>query len=160
MNSLTKNKKVILGIGLLLAVVQTAQGAPFWLVTPEEYAKELSSDIETKSLSFDSQEALAPKIVLLKPRLSKKGIGSPITIELEFQPQSDAKIVPSSLKVLYGVFRIDITDRLLENKAAVTEKGVFVEDAKLPSGEHKVIVEIKDDQDREGRASYSIKVRS
>ena len=71
--------------------------------------------------------------------------------------QTDAAIDPSSFRVLYGRLGLDITARLL---AAVkpTATGLDVVGAKLPSGEHRLTVEISDTAKRIGRREFKVLV--
>jgi len=50
---------------------------------------------------------------------------------------------------LYGSFQIDITKKLL-NLAKVTDLGVFVPQASLPKGKHKILLVVEDSAGREG----------
>ncbi|MGC4079626.1 MAG: hypothetical protein QM702_21795 [Rubrivivax sp.] len=66
-------------------------------------------------------------------------IGSPV----------GAPIRPETFKVYYGAFRIDITARIA-GAARVTAEGVDVAQAVLPSGSHKLLLEVQDGAGRTG----------
>ena len=98
-----------------------------------------------------------PEIVLVNPRLPIQ-VSSPFDIELQFLAAPPAKIVRTSLRVLYGFFGFDITERLTEN-AEVTEFGVLAKNANLPSGSHNITIEIADDHDRITRKTFQFEIR-
>jgi hypothetical protein len=106
-------------------------------------------------------KALAPKdaplIELFAPKLATK-ISSPTPIELKFQPMPPSAVKPDTFRVLYGAFELDITKRIL-NVAQVTESGVFVQEANLPKGKHKLTMVIEDTAGRRGSKSIEFEVQ-
>jgi hypothetical protein len=99
----------------------------------------------------------APVIELSAPKLSAP-VNSPTPIELKFQPTPPSVVKPDTFKVLYGSFEIDITKRIL-NVAKVTESGVFVQEAVLPKGKHKLLMVIEDTAGRRGNRSIDFEVQ-
>lgn len=99
----------------------------------------------------------APVIELSAPKLSLP-VSSPTQIELKFQPTPPSTIKPETFKVLYGSFEIDITKRIL-NVAKVTESGVFVKEANLPPGKHKLLMVIDDTASRRGLRVIDFEVK-
>ena len=99
----------------------------------------------------------APLIELSAPKLSAP-VNSPTPIELKFQPTPPSSVKPESFKVLYGSFEIDITKRIL-NLAKVTESGVFVQEANLPKGKHKLLIVVEDTAGRRGNRSIDFEVK-
>ena len=99
----------------------------------------------------------APVIELSAPKLSAP-VKSPTPIELKFQPTPPSVVKPDTFKVLYGSFEIDITKRIL-NVAKVTESGVFVQEAVLPKGKHKLLMVIEDTAGRRGNRSIDFEVQ-
>ncbi len=98
-----------------------------------------------------------PEIILVSPR-SLKGVSSPFEIELRFRTSPHSKIVLGSIRVLYGFFEFDITDRLTRN-AIVSPSGILAKNADLPSGSHSVTIEVSDDRDRTARKTFEIDVK-
>ncbi len=96
-------------------------------------------------------------IELSAPKLSTP-VSSPTPIELKFQPTPPSAVKPETFKVLYGSFEIDITKRIL-NVAKVTESGVFVQEANLPKGKHKLLMVVEDTAGRRGSRSIDFEVR-
>ena len=99
----------------------------------------------------------APVIELSAPKLSAR-VNSPTPIELKFQPTPPSVVKPDTFKVLYGSIEIDITKRIL-NVAKVTESGVFVQEAVLPKGKHKLLMVIEDTAGRRGNRSIDFEVQ-
>jgi len=99
----------------------------------------------------------APLIELSTPKLSS-AVSSPTPIELKFQSTPPSTVKPETFKVLYGSFEIDITKRIL-NVAKVTEAGVFVQEASLPKGKHKLLMVVEDTAGRRGNRSLDFEVK-
>jgi hypothetical protein len=99
----------------------------------------------------------APLIELSAPKLSAP-VSSPTPIESKFQPTPPSAVKPETFKVLYGSFEIDITKRIL-NVAKVTESGVFVQEANLPKGKHKLLMVVEDTAGRRGNRSIDFEVK-
>ena len=99
----------------------------------------------------------APLIELSAPKLSAP-ISSPTPIELKFQSTPPSLVKPDSFKVLYGSFELDITKRLL-NVAKVTEAGVYVQEASLPKGKHKLLMVVEDSSGRRGNKTIEFEVQ-
>ena len=99
----------------------------------------------------------APLIELSAPKLSTP-VNSPTPIELKFQPTPPSVIKPETFRVLYGSLEIDITKRIL-NVAKVTESGVFVQEASLPKGNHKLLMVIEDTAGRKGSKAMDFQVQ-
>lgn len=146
---------LILSMVFLSAVVHADNAGDFWLVTPDEYlnsskGKAPMEEMFTKSFG-------APVITLVSPKMGKEGVSSPMKIELLFKPSSDAQVLPESFKVLYGMFKLDVTDRILEH-AEITSDGVVASKAKLPLGKHSIALEISDSLGRTGRTQLKLTV--
>jgi hypothetical protein len=100
----------------------------------------------------------APTITVEQPD-ARKPIASPISIRLSFQPALGANIDPKTFHVTYGfgLFAIDITSRILEH-ATLTSSGISADNARLPSGHHRVTVQIADDHGRVGTHTFEFTV--
>ena len=99
----------------------------------------------------------APLIEISAPKLSAP-ISSPTPIELKFQPTHPSSVKPETFKVLYGSFELDITKRIL-NVAKVTEVGVYVQEASLPKGKHKLLIVIEDTAGRRGNKTIEFEIQ-
>jgi hypothetical protein len=130
-----------------------------WFTPPSARAAE---DSPYRELTPVNVEEIAKKY-RLREEGARLGAGavpvsSPTPIELKFQPTPPSAVKPETFKVLYGSFEIDITKRIL-NVAKVTEAGVFVQEANLPKGKHKLLMVVEDTAGRRGNRSVDFEVK-
>jgi hypothetical protein len=131
-----------------------------WLITPEEaaMAPEAAGQITTRGLlPFDAaREApdTGPLIEVLKPQ-DGKVLSPPLEVSVKFAPRN-APVDVSSLKVqVVKLVPIDITDRV---RPYVTAEGIEIPDAKLPSGEHKVRINLSDNAGGVSRKEMTVTI--
>lgn len=146
--------RLLAATALLACAAAQAQDAP--LITRAE------SDAEQKMLN---QSILVPKSVapgsptidVVEPDI-KGEVAAPLMIKIRFVTEGTATLVPGSLRVYYGAFGIDITDRLM--KKARFEKDLLILDrADIPAGKHRLLVKIKDSSDRGAEKLVTLMVR-
>ena len=99
----------------------------------------------------------APKVELTVPKLSVP-VSSPTVIEVKFHPTDPSIVKPESVKVVYGSFGIDITNRIL-SLTKVTETGVFVQEARVPKGKHKLQMIVEDSSGTKGNSAVEFEVQ-
>ncbi|MCZ8175603.1 MAG: hypothetical protein O9343_10450 [Burkholderiaceae bacterium] len=134
-------------LALLCAGAAPAMGAGFDLVTTAEAQQAAQAEktqpapVRTRSLPKPE----APAITVVSPAPAGRAVAAPLRIEVAFQPAAGARIVPSSFRVLYGLLKIDLTDRLRQH-ATITESGVVVDGAKVPEGQHRLFIQVADDK--------------
>ena len=151
----TLRRTAALGLALLLASAacraQAADGG-FDLITAAEARLEVQAETaappantapRTRSLVVPRPNQ--PSIQVLAPTSLGAAVSAPVRIELAFRPAPGTRIVPSTFRVLYGVLKIDLTDRLKKH-ATVTEEGVVVDRAQVPAGLHRLFMQVTDDQ--------------
>jgi hypothetical protein len=127
-----------------------------WLVTPEE-AKKYAA-IHADDIVYRGPTTIipnCPKISLLKP--GSKFVKAPFDIVVSFAANDGAKIDPSSFKVMYGFFKMDITNRVAQ-QALVSAEGVVISHANIPSGKHHLLLSVTDSMNRTGEAEIQIEV--
>jgi hypothetical protein len=132
------------GGGIRGAAAAAADG---WLVSPAEALsyQGLQGFEEPPMLRA---KAVAPVIDILRPQpTSDMKVKAPFAIEVQFKRQSDAEIVPSSFRVLYGALKIDITPRVTKF-VKVSEQGFTLENAQIPVGKHRLTLQVEDDKQR------------
>jgi hypothetical protein len=98
----------------------------------------------------------APTITIQEPDITRP-ISLPVDIRVRFQAAANARIAVNSLRVRYGFLGIDVTRRILAH-ARPTPSGMFVRGAELPSGRHRVTIQIADDMGRVGSRSFEFTV--
>ena len=130
--------------GIRGAAMAAADG---WLVSPAE-----AQDYQGPQ-GFDEPPSLRPKgivpaIDILKPEPAPDlKVKAPFAIAVEFKGQPDAGIVPGSFKVLYGALKLDITNRITKY-VKVTEQGFTLDNAQIPTGKHRLTLQVQDDKQR------------
>lgn len=126
-----------------------------FLVSEEEMVRSNSSKTLFYPKTVVSPDA--PKIELVSPKLDST-ISSPTQIQLKFLPKNPATAKPETFQILYGTFRIDITERLLK-VATVTPQGINVPEAKLPNGKHKLFLNVQDSDGRVGSRLIEFEIK-
>lgn len=135
----------LIAVGTAVALPR-AQAGVDWLVSPAEVAA-IAAQPAPPLLAV--RTAGAPVIEVLQPVLDGRKLASPLPIQLEFRAGTDATIDPASLRVFYGALQIDVTQRLLKS-VAVRPDGLRVEQAAIPAGSHRLVVQIADTLRRVG----------
>lgn len=133
-------------------------GAPVWLVDPAEVARE--AEYAIKHPDATSAKAInpdAPEIEVITPNDINHSLTSPLPIHLVFKPAEGAVVKPETFRALYGMLKIDITERIAK-KAKVTPEGMSVENAEIPPGSHKLTLRVTDDQGRRGETELKFTV--
>lgn len=134
---------------------------PFDLVTAAEAQRDAAAPRPPRSRAMPpaapSAPARAPTIEVIAPQGEDNPLSSPLRIEVAFKAPPDARIVPSTFRLLYGVLKIDLTDRL-HKVATIRESGVVVDQARVPDGTHRLIVRVADDKGRFGEQELLIRV--
>ena len=142
-------------ISLIVCGLSASAFAGQLLVSVDEMNASNNAKPPFKAKSVTPKDA--PLIELSAPKLSAP-VSSPTIIEVKFQPTAPSTVKPESFRVFYGSFEIDITKRIL-NVAKVTETGVFVQEANLPKGKHKLLMVVEDNAGRRGNRSIDFEVK-
>lgn len=137
----------------------TAQAQGFDLVTAADQQQDQAAGEVVRPKAASVGKGPAPQIRVVSPSAAADELQSPLRIELNFLPPEGARIVPGSFRVLYGMLKIDLTERLRPH-AAVGERGVVVEQAKVPSGSHRLFLQISDDKGNVGEQELRVKIGS
>ena len=139
---------------LMLCCVLSASAAD--LVTLEEARRSQQAPpvVEAQSSAADP---MAPLIAVVDPQVIDKALRNPFKMEIDFKTQAGARLDFSSFKAYYGAFKVDITERLLK-AATRTSSGLRLNEVNVPSGSHKIVLRIKDDQSRMGERELYFKV--
>lgn len=141
------------------AMAQPVRKAPppaFELITQAEASRE--RDVRAKSEASDLPEvrsrslpgaAGAPTQPVLSIRVvaptPQAAVTAPLRIELAFETPPGTRVVPSTFRVLYGVLKIDLTERL-RRFSTISERGVVVDQAVVPDGLHRLFLHVADDK--------------
>ncbi len=139
------------------AAAKIAAHPEMWLVLPQE-----AVDFRGQA-GFDEPPALRPRAInpaidLIRPTGAAEGkLASPFPIQVAFRGMSDAEIDPSSFRVFYGALKIDITERIAGH-VKITPSGFTLDQAKIPKGKHRLILQIQDTKQRVAERELRIDV--
>jgi hypothetical protein len=152
---------LMLAAGPAPARAQSQSGHGFELITAAEAQQtakaELEAPPEIRSRQVPGPKGNVPGIRVLSPSAPGAVVAAPLRIEVAFTPTPGTRIVPSSFRVLYGLLKIDLTERLRKH-ATVTESGVVVDRAVVPDGQHRLILQVADDQGNTAEQELRIRV--
>ena len=133
--------KCFITLCVALALTSPVFAQAFDLVSQSEY---LASEAQEKSAPSFTARSLAgpsdPIIDIRSPSLTGP-VKAPVSIDLRCLTSGAAKINWESLKILYGAFKLDITDRV-KKEAKVLPDGIQIASANLPSGSHKLVIQV------------------
>jgi hypothetical protein len=138
---------------LLAAALAAAAGAAgFQLLSAGEYRSELAARAAPgASLALRSADLDAPTITVVSPAGSG-AITPPVDIDLRFKAAPGATVDPKTLKILYGFLKIDVTQRIVSAPGVeISAGGLKANGARLPSGDHKLLIEVADNLGRTAR---------
>lgn len=147
-------------LALCLCMATLARAAPFTLISDDEARRETAAAAQNpppaRPRSLPAPRP-APGLEVLAPVPEGATVRSPLRLEIAFKAPPDARIVPASFRLLYGVLKIDLTERL-QRHARLDESGVLIEEAAVPEGTHRVIVRVADDKGRLAERELLIRV--
>jgi hypothetical protein len=111
------------------------------LVSQAEYQASEAQERLYPPLSVRSTPSPPDPVIEIRSPSLTGSIKTPVSIDLRCQTSGSAKINWESLKILYGAFRLDITDRV-RREAKVLNDGIQITSANLPSGNHKLVIQV------------------
>lgn len=158
MNALLRT--VLIGLGLA-AVMLSVRAAGFDLVTADDMRQDALAAAQQRpaprTRSLQVPRPGQPVIEVLAPAAAAEAVSAPVRIELAFKPAPGARIVPATFRVLYGQLKLDLTERLRPH-ATITEQGVVVDRAQVPAGQHRLILQVADDQGNAAEQELRLRV--
>jgi len=130
---------------LAAALASALASGTFQLLSGDEYRSEVAARAAPGATLLSRAADLdAPTITVLKPG-STSAIKPPVDIDLQFKAAPGARVNPATLKILYGFLKLDVTQRILGAPGVqVSADGLRCSGARLPSGNHKLVIEIAD----------------
>jgi len=92
------------------------------------------------------------------PQIELRGFqGRDDYLEIRFNPYGDAKVDPGKIRVGYGPFNLDVTNRIREH-VEMSPQRISVNRAALPEGKHRITIEIVDSLRRKAKVKLRLKV--
>jgi hypothetical protein len=145
---------------LMSTVARAAPPGGFELLSEREYQSELTArSLPGAALIPRAADFDAPSITVVNPN-SAAPIQPPVDIDVRFKAAAGAAVNVASLKILYGFLKIDITQRILQAPGVqVSASGLTAKGARLPSGSHKLVIEVADSLGRTARQSLEFTVK-
>jgi hypothetical protein len=143
---------VLVLAALAVATLASAAQGGFELLSAREYQSELVAEkLPAAKFAPRAADFNAPTITVVKPNAAGP-IQPPVDIDVRFQPAQGATVNVSSLKIMYGFLKLDITQRILQAPGVqVSAQGLRASGAKLPAGSHKLVIEVADNYGRTAR---------
>ena len=143
----------ILLVGLL---TMAASSYAVQLVTPVEVAASRNAP-PVQEASSDPADPMAPQITIVDPDAIDKVIKNPFAMEVLFKSKDGNPVDFKSFQALYGSLKLDITSRLMK-EAVKTSAGIKLSNVNVPSGTHRILLRIKDSQNRLAEKELFFKV--
>ncbi|MEK6594623.1 MAG: hypothetical protein AABZ67_16245 [Pseudomonadota bacterium] len=126
-----------------LAAAQTIQ-----LITEDEAKLPAAPQVSARAITR------GPGVKLVSPEAVGK---SSFAFKVAFAPRGSSKIDPASVQVVYLKNpQVDLTTRV---KAGIGPVGIDVIAASAPAGEHPIRVSVRDDEGRQGTATFNLVVK-
>lgn len=145
----------------LLGATAASHAEGFELITAEEAQQEAEAAAaaprEVRTRGLPVAKPGQPAIEVVTPTVAGNAVNAPVRIEAAFKPAPGTRIVPSTFRVLYGLLKIDLTDRMKKH-ATVTEQGVVVDQARVPAGQHRLFLQVADDQGNTAEQELRLRV--
>lgn len=125
--------------------------AGFELLSGAEYAAELRARAApAPDLILKSADPNSPRIQVVSPGQGAP-VHPPVDIEISFKPSEGATVDPASLRILYGFLKLDVTRRILDAPGVqLSASGLKASGAQLPSGNHRLVIQLTDNLGRLG----------
>ena len=116
-------------------------GKAVLLITEKEAAMEEAPAETPLARVLETDRAKGPLILVSSPKEGEI-YRTPLVVDLRFETPQDSAVDLDSLKVSYRkLIAIDITDRI---RPYATEKGIYIPEADIPKGHHKIQIRIAD----------------
>jgi hypothetical protein len=147
------DKEIAANAGIAASSCQTT---PVQLVTVSEVALHKNDGNENVSIPLAGDE---PAIEIVRPSIRDGKVATPVGIEVRFKPVSGKAIDPSSFKLYYDSFKVDVTGRLLKT-AKVIATGFSIDNVDIPSGNHRLMMKVGDDEGSVGFKQIKFSVGS
>ena len=149
--------KMMTGSILLVGLLTMASSSyAVQLVTPAEVAASRNAP-PVQEASSDPADPMAPQITIVDPDSIDKAIKNPFTMEVLFKSKDGNPVDFKSFQALYGSLKLDITSRLMK-EAVKTSAGIKLSNVNVPSGTHRILLRIKDSQNRLAEKELFFKV--
>lgn len=133
--------KSLIHFCVVLALTTSVAAQTFDLVSQSEYMESEAHERQLPRFTARSIPGPSDPMIDIRSPSLKEPVKAPVSIDLRFLASGSAKINLESLKILYGTFKLDITDRV-RKEAKILSDGIQIASANLPSGSHKLLIQV------------------
>jgi hypothetical protein len=129
-----------------------------WLIASDERtASAKAAKTPRAGIKSDDVTGNDPVVEILLPKNGDRII-SPVDFDIRFQTKPPAAIDPTSIRVLYGFLRLDITSRIKEFGGEISARGITLIKAPLQPDSYLVTIEVANSQGRKTRRTVRFDV--
>jgi hypothetical protein len=97
-----------------------------------------------------------PGIRIVSPDPVAESVKSPFSLKVAFEPRGGAKIDTANIRISYmKTPAVDLIDRI---KPGLSEKGINLEGAEAPPGEHQIHLTVQDSEGRQTSTVINLKI--
>ena len=130
-----RHLSVALALGLPLHALS------FDLITQAEYLESAAQEKVAPSFTARSSPPPSDPVIEIRSPSLAGPIKAPVSIDLRCLSSGAARINWESLKIMYGAFKLDITERV-RKEGKILSDGIQIASANLPSGSHKLLIQV------------------
>lgn len=132
-----------------LLVAAYAQAAP--LITENEaILPAAQGSVVTRGITR------GPGIRQISPDPAAENTKSPFSLKVVFEPRGGARIDPASVKVSY--LKSPAVDLIERVRPGLTEKGIHLDNAEAPPGDHQIRLTVQDSEGRQASTVIQLRV--
>jgi hypothetical protein len=128
-------------LAVALALGLPLHALAFDLITQAEYLESAAQDKIAPSFTARSSPPPSDPVIEIRSPSLTGPIKAPVSIDLRCLSSGAAKINWESLKIMYGAFKLDITERV-RKEGKILSDGIQIASANLPSGSHKLLIQV------------------
>jgi hypothetical protein len=133
--------KSLISLCAALVIATSVSAQTFDLVSQSEFLTSESQEKLVPPFNARSMPGSSDPIIDIRSPSLTGPVKAPVSIDLRCLTSGASKINWESLKILYGAFKLDITDRV-RKEAKVLPDGMQIASANLPSGSHKLVIQV------------------
>jgi len=128
-------------LSVALALGVPLHALAFDLVTQTEYLESAAQDKIAPSFTARSSPLSSDPVIEIRSPSLTGPIKAPVSIDLRCLTSGAARINWDSLRIMYGAFKLDITERV-RKEGKILSDGIQIASANLPSGSHRLVIQV------------------
>lgn len=96
--------------------------------------------------------------IVIEAPMDYEKISGPVDIRIRFDQKDGVKIDLDTLEFRYGLFKFDITSRIMRHVKIIKNR-LFVTGAKIPPGKHKILLRVRDENGRKHERWFRLNIQ-